>query len=311
MASAFASRNGLRPSGTTFAPAPAGRCVRPAAPAPAADPRRGRREVRQPHASKSLASSASPSAIRSASEDPPAGGTAKRTFMPHAPGGQFSQTATRTHPSRACLSARRDEYGRGEDEPGVWGGVRPTRPTGCCENRRMQTPHEWALDDGYVVSTDPARLDIDRIHRFLSGAYWSPGIPRAVVDRAIQNSLPFGLYAASGEQAGFARAITDRATYAYLADVYVEAPTVAAASDDSSSLACSGIPSSKAFVDGRWRQPTRTGSMSGSASDPPRKPAYICSSSAPPQSSGQHPRSTRTSNRRLAPVTRGRFLGTR
>jgi GNAT superfamily N-acetyltransferase len=88
----------------------------------------------------------------------------------------------------------------------------------------MQTPLEWTVDDGYVVSTDPARLDIDRIHRFLSGAYWSPGIPRGVVDKAIRNSLPFGLYAASGEQAGFARAITDQATYAYLADVYVEAP---------------------------------------------------------------------------------------
>lgn len=100
----------------------------------------------------------------------------------------------------------------------------PTRPAGRCENRRMETPHEWALDDGYVVSTDPARLDIDRIHRFLAGAYWSPGIPRAIVEGAIRNSLPFGLYAASGAQAGFARAITDRATYAYLADVYVEMP---------------------------------------------------------------------------------------
>jgi GNAT superfamily N-acetyltransferase len=88
----------------------------------------------------------------------------------------------------------------------------------------MQAPHEWTVDGGYVVSTDPARLDVDRIHRFLSRTYWSPGIPRGVVAKAIQNSLPFGLYAASGEQAGFARAITDHATYAYLADVYVEAP---------------------------------------------------------------------------------------
>ena len=86
----------------------------------------------------------------------------------------------------------------------------------------MPTPHEWAAQDEYVVSTDRARLDVDRIHRFLAGAYWSPGIPRAVVERAIENSLPFGLYEASGEQVGFARAITDRATYAYLADVYVE-----------------------------------------------------------------------------------------
>lgn len=77
--------------------------------------------------------------------------------------------------------------------------------------------------DGYEVSTDPARLDFERIHRFLSSSYWSPGIPRDVVERAIANSLPFGLYAPSGEQAGFARVVSDRATYAYLADVYVEA----------------------------------------------------------------------------------------
>jgi hypothetical protein len=55
------------------------------------------------------------------------------------------------------------------------------------------------------VSTDPVRLDVDRIHRFLSTAYWSTGIPRDLVQRSIANSLPFGLYAPSGQQAGFAR----------------------------------------------------------------------------------------------------------
>jgi GNAT superfamily N-acetyltransferase len=90
------------------------------------------------------------------------------------------------------------------------------------ENQLMQPPSAWSSKDGYEVSTDPARLDIDRIHRFLSGAYWSRGIPRDVVERGIANSLPFGLHAPSGKQIGFARAITDRATYAYLADVYVE-----------------------------------------------------------------------------------------
>ncbi len=88
----------------------------------------------------------------------------------------------------------------------------------------MHPPREWTAPDGYLVSTDPDRLDIDGIHRFLARAYWSPGIPRDVVQRAIANSLPFGLYAPSGVQAGFARTITDRATYAYIADVYVEAP---------------------------------------------------------------------------------------
>jgi GNAT superfamily N-acetyltransferase len=86
----------------------------------------------------------------------------------------------------------------------------------------MHSPREWAAPAGYVVSTDPVRLDVDRIHRFLYTAYWSTGIPRDVVQRSIANSLPFGLYAPSGEQAGFARVVTDRATYAYLGDVYVE-----------------------------------------------------------------------------------------
>ncbi|MBV8221050.1 MAG: hypothetical protein JO325_21515 [Solirubrobacterales bacterium] len=57
----------------------------------------------------------------------------------------------------------------------------------------MQGPREWAAPSGYVVSTDPGRLDIDRIHRFLSTAYWSAGIPLDVVQRSIANSLPFGL----------------------------------------------------------------------------------------------------------------------
>jgi GNAT superfamily N-acetyltransferase len=86
----------------------------------------------------------------------------------------------------------------------------------------MQSPREWAAPAGYVVSTDPVRLDVDRVHRFLSTAYWSRGIPRDVVQRSIANSLPFGLYALSGQQAGFARVVTDRATYAYLGDGYVE-----------------------------------------------------------------------------------------
>ncbi len=93
---------------------------------------------------------------------------------------------------------------------------------GRCENQPVQTPCNWICAEGHQVSTDPARLDLGRIHRFLSNAYWSPGIPRDVVQRAIANSLPFGLYEPSGTQIGFARAITDRATYAYLADVYVE-----------------------------------------------------------------------------------------
>ena len=74
---------------------------------------------------------------------------------------------------------------------------------------------------GYEISTDPARLDLDVIHGFLRTAYWSPGVPREVVERSLAHSLCFGLYAPDGRQAGFARAVTDRAVFAYLGDVFV------------------------------------------------------------------------------------------
>jgi GNAT superfamily N-acetyltransferase len=78
--------------------------------------------------------------------------------------------------------------------------------------------------DGYLISDDPARLDIEAIWRFLRTAYWSPNVPREVVAASISNSLCFGLYAPDGSQAGFARAVTDRATFAWLADVFVLEP---------------------------------------------------------------------------------------
>ncbi len=79
-----------------------------------------------------------------------------------------------------------------------------------------------ALPAGYSISTDPAKLDRDFIHRFLVSSYWAEGIPRTVVDKAIENSLNFGVYDAAGKQLGFARVITDRSTFAYLADVFVD-----------------------------------------------------------------------------------------
>ena len=82
----------------------------------------------------------------------------------------------------------------------------------------------WTLSeetrDGYTVSTDPARLDVDAMHAFLTRCYWSPGIPREVVARAAAGSLCFGLYRGAA-QVGLARMITDGATFAYLCDVYV------------------------------------------------------------------------------------------
>ncbi len=74
---------------------------------------------------------------------------------------------------------------------------------------------------GFVVTTDPARLDLDAVHGFLATAYWSAGIPRQVLARAVANSLCFSLLAAGGGQVGLARVVTDQATFAYLCDVYV------------------------------------------------------------------------------------------
>lgn len=73
---------------------------------------------------------------------------------------------------------------------------------------------------GYTISTDRNRLDIVAIHAYLARSYWSPGVPFEIVERAIANSLPFGLFHAD-QQVGFARVISDQATFAYLADVYV------------------------------------------------------------------------------------------
>ena len=74
--------------------------------------------------------------------------------------------------------------------------------------------------DGYSISTDARRFDVAAIHGYLTQSYWSPGIPRAVVERAIANSLCFGVFKGA-EQVGFARVVTDRATFAYLADVFI------------------------------------------------------------------------------------------
>lgn len=72
----------------------------------------------------------------------------------------------------------------------------------------------------YEISTDARRLDSKAIHAFLSTAYWSPGIPLETLERAIGNSLCVGAYDGAA-QVGFARVVTDQATFAYLADVYV------------------------------------------------------------------------------------------
>ena len=74
----------------------------------------------------------------------------------------------------------------------------------------------------YDISTDRERLDLVLIHRWLSEqSYWAAGIPRDIVARAIANSINFGVYHNVAEQVGFARVISDHATYAYLADVFI------------------------------------------------------------------------------------------
>jgi GNAT superfamily N-acetyltransferase len=70
------------------------------------------------------------------------------------------------------------------------------------------------------METDPSKLDVGAIHAYLSRAYWSEGIPRDVVEKALANSLCFGLFRGK-DQIGLARVVTDRATYGYLCDVYV------------------------------------------------------------------------------------------
>jgi GNAT superfamily N-acetyltransferase len=74
--------------------------------------------------------------------------------------------------------------------------------------------------DEFRISDDPALLDVDVIHSFLRESYWAAGIPREVVERSLRGSLCFGVYE-DPSQVGFARCVTDRATYAYLADVFI------------------------------------------------------------------------------------------
>jgi GNAT superfamily N-acetyltransferase len=78
---------------------------------------------------------------------------------------------------------------------------------------------EWRRGP-YTIDTDRARLDVAMIHGFLATSDWAAGIPREVVERSIAGSPPFGLYEGD-RQIGFARVITDRATFAYLADLFV------------------------------------------------------------------------------------------
>jgi GNAT superfamily N-acetyltransferase len=79
----------------------------------------------------------------------------------------------------------------------------------------------WQHDGGFVADDDAGRVDLEVVHGFLSTSYWAPGMPREVMARAIAGSLNVGVYEASGAQVAYARAVTDRATFAWIADVFV------------------------------------------------------------------------------------------
>jgi GNAT superfamily N-acetyltransferase len=86
---------------------------------------------------------------------------------------------------------------------------------------RTGDPHEVARRGDFLISTDPARLDVPLIHDFVANrSYWAAGRPAEVVRRSLANSLCFGLYERQ-RQVGLARVVTDRATFAWLCDVFV------------------------------------------------------------------------------------------
>ena len=72
----------------------------------------------------------------------------------------------------------------------------------------------------YRITDDPEAVDLAVVHGFLAGSYWARGIPRETIQRSVAHSLPFSLFLGD-RQVGFARAVTDRATFAYVADVFI------------------------------------------------------------------------------------------
>ena len=77
--------------------------------------------------------------------------------------------------------------------------------------------------DGYVITDDAARFDLARAHRWIATeSYWAEGIPLTTFEKAIRHSLTFAAYARDGEMAAFGRVVTDRATFGWLCDVFVD-----------------------------------------------------------------------------------------
>ena len=78
---------------------------------------------------------------------------------------------------------------------------------------------EWK-NGSYIISSDKSKIDVGEVHQFLSQSYWAENIPKKIVKKSIDNSLCFGVYYHE-KQVGFARVISDFATFAYLADVFI------------------------------------------------------------------------------------------
>jgi len=76
------------------------------------------------------------------------------------------------------------------------------------------------ISEGYTISCDPALLNLDAVHGFISNSYWAKGISKSLVEKSIRNSLCWGVYFGR-EQVGVARVISDKATFAYLCDVFI------------------------------------------------------------------------------------------
>lgn len=85
--------------------------------------------------------------------------------------------------------------------------------------------HAVSLPNGYVISDDRTRLDMEFVHNSLAGAYWAVGRPRALTERSAANCLCFGIYAQDGAQVGFARLFTDYTFRAHLGDVFIDPAT--------------------------------------------------------------------------------------
>src|SRR6185503_6309544 len=143
--------------------------------------------------------------------------------MEDLPGPRGTQRSRRPSPAptgcvrgRTSASSSPPDRGTRRETPGVaLGSALHTRP-------EDGMPHEWHRE-GFTISTDHARLDLDAVYEFLSTSYWARGIPRDVMERSIAHAIPFGIYEGS-RQVGFARVVSDRATVGYLGDVYVLEP---------------------------------------------------------------------------------------